>query len=110
MLQHQLRPSIEGVAKSLAALSAYLVNMIQGLRDAGPPAPLFKEDVDLDGEITEEFLYYNIQVTRVCTLDNGEWWAPGLTYPCGLPGHVCPEFWSLTPMDRTHQVIPWSHM
>ena len=101
----QLRPSREGVAKSLRALRAYLVNMIQGLKDAGPPAPLYQEDEDDDEEcVGPEYEYYNIPVPKVCAVDGDEWWAPGLSYPCGLPGHmhslaVCPEFWGMTPMD-----------
>ena len=49
----QLRPSREGVAESLRTLRAYLVNMIQGLKDAGPPAPLYQEDEDDDEECVD---------------------------------------------------------
>ena len=39
------------------------------------------------------------------------WWAPGLTYPCGIPGHVhnlgvCEEFWMMSPMDRHKKLHP----
>ena len=41
------------------------------------------------------------------------WWAPGLTHPCGLLGHVhslafCEEFWSMSPMDRHRKLLPGS--
>ena len=110
----QLRPSREGVAESLRALHAYLVNMIQGLKDAGPPAPLYQEDEDDDEEcVGPEYEYYNIPVPKVCAVDGDEWWAPGLSYPCGLPSHVhslavCPEFWGMTPMDRYSKLHPGS--
>ena len=49
--------------------------------------------------------YYNVQVARVDALEDDKWWAPGLSYPCGLPGHlhslaVCGEFWGMEPGDR----------
>ena len=113
MYKKRLRPSREGVAESLGVLCAYLVNMIQRLKNAGPPAPLYQEDDHSGDCMDSEYEYYNIQVPRVCAIEDDEWWAPGLSYPCGLPGHVhslavCPEFWSMAPMDRHNKLLPGS--
>ena len=105
LFKKQLRPSKGRGAESLQILCTYLVNMIQGLRDAGPPAPLTYQDDEDEQYEDIEHAYYNIQVPRAYVLEGDEWWAPGLSHPCGLPGHVhslavCPKFWCMTPMDR----------
>ena len=57
--------------------------------------------------------YYSIQEPRVYALEDDEWWELGLSYPCGLPGHlhslaVCGEFWGMEPGDRHVKLHPGS--
>ena len=104
-------------AESLQVLCNYLVNMIQELRDAGPPAPLIYQGEEDDNDEMQyedvEHIYYNIQEARAYALEGDEWWAPGLSYPCGIPGDVhslavCTEFGSLDPKDRHSKLHPGS--
>ena len=96
-------------------LRRYLECTIQVLRDDGPPAPMvYRYDGDKDPEANCEdmlHVYYNIQ--ELYAEEDDFWWAPGLTYPCGIPGHihslgVCEEFWTMTPMDRHRKLHPGS--
>ena len=98
-----LDPSRRRGAEILMALCTYLEQLIQGLRSAGPPAPFvyYHDEDDYKDEVSS---YYSIQVDRAYALEDDEWRAPRLSYPCGLPGHlhslaVCGEFWGMESGD-----------
>ena len=88
LIRGSLSPSRGTGSEGLRVLCSYLEQMSQGLRDAGPPAPLVYRHEDLVEEVVEEdveHVYYRIQEPRVNAEEDNIWWVPGLIHPCGLP-------------------------
>ena len=100
MIRSGLSPSRGRGSEALKVLCSYLEHTILALRDAAA-----YEDV--------EHVYYCIQEPRLNAEGDDVWWAPGLTYPCGIPGHihslaVCEGFWTMAPMNRQRKLHPGS--
>ena len=88
LIRSRLNPSKGRGSEALIVLHKYLERMIQELRAAGPPAPMVYRYDNPEAPCEDtEYGYHNIQEPRVYA-DDDVWWAPGLIYPCGIPGHV----------------------
>ena len=96
----QLNPPTRKTAESLQVLCAYLEHMIQGLRDAGPPAPLiYPDDDDMINVARPEDSVCRAQVIGE---EKGLFFVPATnteSAPALLCGAECPQAIAEEPKD-----------